>query len=230
MNKEQKHTTYKEVFFWGAETDEMGADLLEGKPLVAVNQWPTKTFPELQTELMPYYNAVCHVARQVMSAIAVSLNQPHDFFNTCYQKPLAQGQLVYYPPSTTSDEAEHRFGVEPHTDFGVLTLLLQDDSGGLQVKNLTGDWIEAPQIPGTLVCNIGDLLERWSNRRFKSTLHRVINRTENARYSIPIFFDPHTDTIIDPIDLGVAKQDSAFDPVKAAEHIAGRNRKSFKQY
>jgi len=143
---------------------------------------------------------------------------------------LARGQLVYYPPSTAGDEAEERFGVAPHTDFGVLTLLLQDNSGGLQVQNKSVDWIDAPPISGTLVCNIGDLLARWSNNRFTSTLHRVVNRTQGARYSIPVFFDPHTDTIIDPSDLGVATQESEYEPVTAGGHIASRNKKSFSQY
>ena len=220
----------KEVFFWGAETHADDPDILAGKPLVAVNKWPTDTFPRLQTELTPYYAALCQVAHRVMAAIAVSLDQKPDFFAACYQKPLARGQLVYYPPSTAADEAEHRFGVAPHTDFGVLTLLLQDNSGGLQVQAKSGDWIEAPPIPGTLVCNIGDLLARWSNNRFASTLHRVINRTANARYSIPVFFDPHTDTVVDPVDLGVSADNSKYKPVTAGQHIAGRNKASFSQY
>lgn len=220
----------KEVFFWGAETDKNDPDILAKKPLVAVNQWPSDTFPRLQKELLPYYDAVCDVARHVMAAIAVSLDQNADFFEACYQKPLARGQLVYYPSSTETDEAEQRFGVAPHTDFGVLTLLLQDSSGGLQVRSKSGEWIEAPSIAGTLVCNIGDLLARWSNDRFASTLHRVINRTANARYSIPVFFDPHTDTVVDPADLGVSKQDCAYEPVIAGQHISVRNKKSFSQY
>jgi len=220
----------KEVFFWGTELVADDPDILANKPLVALNQWPTESFPRLQNELLPYYNAVCTVAHIVMQAIAVSLNQPVDFFRECYKKPLARGQLVYYPPSTAGDEAEERFGVAPHTDFGVLTLLLQDNSGGLQVLSKSKKWIEAPPIEGTLVCNIGDLLARWSNNRFTSTLHRVINRSEKARYSIPVFFDPHTDTIIDPIDLGVSKEHSKFSPVTAGQHIASRNKASFSQY
>lgn len=220
----------KEVFFWGTETDANDPDVRAQKPLVAVNQWPSQRFPRLQDELVPYYDAVCQVARRVMAAIAVSLDQPEDFFEACYEKPLARGQLVYYPPSTQKDEAEQRFGVAPHTDFGVLTLLLQDTSGGLQVQSTSGDWIEAPPIPGTLVCNIGDLLARWSNNRFASTLHRVINRTPHARYSIPVFFDPHTDTVIDPVDLGIAAKESLYAPVTAGAHISGRNKKSFSQY
>lgn len=220
----------KEVFFWGTETADDDPDVRAGKPLVAVNQWPSEAFPRLEADLRPYYDALCAVARHVMAAIAVSLDQAPGFFDRCYEKPLARGQLVYYPPSTAADEAEERFGVAPHTDFGVLTLLLQDNSGGLQVQGKSGDWIEAPPIPGTLVCNIGDLLARWSNDRFASTLHRVVNRTSHARFSIPVFFDPHTDTIVDPVDLGVAQADSRYEPVTAGQHISGRNKSSFAQY
>jgi len=218
----------KEVFFWGAETALDDPDM--GKPLVAVNRWPNGGFPRLQTEITPYYEAVCQVGRTLMSALALSLGQPEDFFKAAYAKPLARGQLVYYPPSSEADEAEERFGVAPHTDFGVLTLLLQDQSGGLQVRAKSGDWVEAPPIEGTIVCNIGDLLARWSNDRFASTLHRVINRTKNARYSIPVFFDPASDTVVDPRDLGVAADACKYDPVKAGNHIASRNSKSFAQF
>lgn len=220
----------KEVFFWGAETAADDEDVLAAKPLVAVNQWPDQAYPRLRQDLTPYYNEVCNVARQVMSALACSLDRPADFFAKAYEKPLARGQLVYYPPSTAADEAEERFGVAAHTDFGVLTFLLQDFNGGLQVKLKSGEWIEAPPIAGTLVCNIGDLLARWSNDRFASTLHRVINRSGRARYSIPVFFDPHTDTVVDPRDLGVAEADCLYPPVTAGAHIAGRNKKSFAQF
>lgn len=220
----------KEVFFWGAETAADDPDVLAGKPLVAVNQWPDAAYPRLRADLTPYYNAVCTVARQVMAALACSLDLPADFFAQAYAKPLARGQMVYYPPSTPADEAQQRYGVAAHTDFGVLTFLLQDANGGLQVRLKSGDWVEAPPLPGTLVCNIGDLLARWSNDRFASTLHRVINRSGRARYSIPVFFDPHTDTVVDPRDLGVCDADARYPPVKAGAHIAGRNKKSFAQF
>ena len=113
----------KEVFFWGAQTAADDADMLAGKPLCAVNQWP-KDFPRLNADLVPYYDAVCQVARRVMAAVAVSLDQPANFFDEAYAKPLARGQMVYYPASTARDEKEARFGVAPHTDFGVLTVLI----------------------------------------------------------------------------------------------------------
>lgn len=220
----------KEVFFWGTDLASDDPDILANKPLMSTNQWPTASFPRLQEELLPYYDALCDVAKTLMSIVAVSLDQSKTFFDACYQKPLARGQLVFYPPSTEIDEAQERYGVAPHTDFGVLTLLLQDNSGGLQVLSKSKEWIEAPPIEGTLVCNIGDLLARWSNNRFTSTVHRVVNRTSSARYSIPVFFDPHTDTVIDPVDLGVQKEHSKFEPITAGKHIVNQNKKSFSQY
>jgi isopenicillin N synthase-like dioxygenase len=173
---------------------------------------------------------VCKIGNALLGALAHSLGQSEDFFKGKYQKPLARAQMVFYPASSEKDESEQRFGVAAHTDFGVLTLLLQDENGGLQVRHKSGDWIEAPPIPNTIVCNIGDLLQRWSNDRFVSTLHRVINRSGNKRYSIPVFYDPDTDAIVDPRDLGVSEADAKYPPVKAGEHIAGRNRKNFSQY
>lgn len=141
MSKLQGAQTHdlKEVFFWGTEIEPDHPDLIAQKPLIAENQWPNDAFPRLEQELKPYYNALCEVARKVLSAIAVSLDQDAGFFASRYQTPLARGQLVYYPQSSSEDEAEQRFGVAPHTDFGVLTFLLQDDNGGLQVKHKSSD-------------------------------------------------------------------------------------------
>ena len=205
----------KEVFFWGRETAADDPDVLAGLPLVAPNRWPSDVFPRLEADVRPYHDAVCRVARHVLSALAVGLGAPADFFASRYRKPLARGQLVHYPPSTAADEGERRFGVAPHTDFGALTLLSQDHRGGLQVRTRSGDWIEAPPVPDTLVCNIGDLLQRWSNDRLVSTPHRVINRSGEARHSIPVFFDPSSNARVDPRDLGVAAVDVRHEPVTA---------------
>ncbi len=221
----------KEVFFWGLELAPDHPDVLAGKPLMAVNKWPDAVFPELKRDLLPYYDAVCGVARHVLRAIAVGFGAPRNFFDKRYDTPLARGQLVYYPTSERTHEAEQRFGVAPHSDFGVLTFLLQDDSGGLQIRNRAGEWIAAPPVPDTLVCNIGDLLQRWTNDRFVSTEHRVINRSGRKRYSIPVFFDPGTDAVIDPRDLNLPTGEAPrHEPVRTGDHIAGRNRKAFAQY
>jgi len=218
----------KEIFFWGWEVDEDDPDMT--LPMVAQNLWPEQQAPWLQHELTPYYHAVCEVGGIVMSALALAFDLDEDFFTDAYEKPLARGQLVYYPPFTEKDDASERFSAAPHTDFGVLTLLLQDNNGGLQVRSADGNWIDAPPVEETLICNIGDLLQRWSNKRLTSTVHRVINRSGNERYSIPIFFDPHSATKIDPCDLGVSKEVSHYEPTTAGDYISEKNSKNFSQY
>jgi len=218
----------KEVFFWGWDVAVDDPDVLAGVPLVSPNQWPDDAAPFLRRDLLPYYQAVISLSRKVLAALACGLGKPRDFFEEAYSKPLGRGQLVYYPPMNPNDEQEQRFGAAAHTDFGVLTMLLQDMQGGLQVQNQSGDWIEAPPIENSFVCNIGDLLERWTNGKFVSTKHRVINRNKSARYSIPIFCDPTSQTIIDPSDFGSGEQQ--YEKITAGEHIARRNRSNFSQY
>ena len=218
----------KEVFFWGREIAANDPDI--GKPMVAPNRWPDARVPCLREGIEPYYRAVCAVGAMLMRAVAVSLGGAPDAFAPHYTRPLARGQAVHYPPARPEDADEERYGVAPHTDFGVLTLLLQDQSGGLQVRRRDGVWIEAPPIPGTLVCNIGDLLQRWSNDRFVSTVHRVINRTSGARHSIPVFYDPNTDAIIDPRAFLSPGEAPRHAPITPGEHITARNRQSFSQY
>ncbi|WP_321897040.1 isopenicillin N synthase family dioxygenase [Burkholderia cepacia] len=221
----------KEIFFWGPERWAARFDGLRGKdPLIAQNAWPDEDFPVLRRDLLPYYDAVQDVGRKLLSAIAVGLKQNADFFEGRYQSPLARGQLVYYPPSTEVDEREERFGSAPHTDFGVLTLLLQDHNGGLQVRNRQGEWVEATPVEGTLVCNIGDLLNRWSNEFLSSSPHRVMNRSGNERHSLVVFFDPDPDAIIDPADLGFPAGRDKYPPVFTSEYIHSKNRRNFAHY
>jgi len=220
----------KEVFFYGADVEANDPDLIAKVPLVAVNQWPDEAMAELRPAIEHYHRSLCEVGRRVLAAIAVGFGKPPHVLLQHYRKPLARGQLVYYPPSQADDELEQRFGVAPHTDFGVLTLLYQDDSGGLQVKTRADDWIEAPPIPGTIVCNTGDLLQRWTNNRFVSTVHRVINRSGKKRYSMPVFFDPTSQAIIDPIELGIEREQSLYEPISTGEHIQSRNHRNFTQY
>ncbi len=114
------------------------------------------------------------------------------FLETASQ-PLSRASLTWYPPQPPN-LGEDQFGVGPHTDFGVLTVLCQDAVGGLQVQDYNGDWVAAHPIPGTLVINVGDLLARWSNGRFRSTPHRVINASGRERLSLVLAFDPDFDT------------------------------------
>ncbi|MDB4079123.1 isopenicillin N synthase family oxygenase, partial [Amylibacter sp.] len=116
----------KEVFFWGWDVDADDQDVISGVPMVFPNQWPDNFAPFLRSDVLPYYNAVIDLSKSVLSALAYGLGKPKDFFELAYKKPLGRGQLVYYPPMKFNDLNEQRFGASPHTDFGVLTILLQD--------------------------------------------------------------------------------------------------------
>ena len=221
----------KEIFFTGPE---QWSDALIAKkaqiPLIADNLWPA-FYPALKDNVLPYYDAVCQLGHQVLKAIAVGMGEKSDFFAKRYTSPLGRGQLVYYPRSSSEDEAQERFGAAAHTDFGVITLLLQDNNGGLQVLNKQDEWVEAQPIDGTFVCNIGDLLHRWTNNHLSSNLHRVINRSGNERFSMPIFFDPDPDAIIDSRDFKkLANEEAKYPAVSVADYIDSKNRKAFAQY
>lgn len=216
----------KEIFFWGWESEQMDTSL----PLVAPNQWPDDEAAFLKAEIMAYYTAVLGLSKVVLAGLAAGLGKPADFFTPFYLNPLGRGQLVYYPPSTSADRAARRFGAAAHADFGVLTILFQDNLGGLQVRNRSGDWIEAPPVDNSFVCNIGDMLSYWTGGRLASTIHRVINRTDQARFSIPIFCDPSSDTVIDPGVFAESAKAECGPAVQAGQFIQSRNQRNFTHY
>lgn len=155
--------------------------------------------------------------------------RPGVFLRAC-DRPLGRGQLVYCPAVDDADIRARRFGAAAHTDFGVLTILQQDDLGGLQVLSRSGDWIEAMPVPGTFVCNIGDLLERWTNGRLVSARHRVLNRSGKSRFSIPVFCDPASDAAVDPRDFDPEADIDAVPPIAAGAYIMRKNRRNFSHY
>ena len=220
----------KEVFFWGREVAEDDPDVQSGQPLVHPNQWPDGAAPSLRAGILPYYQAVMALGAVILDCLARGLGVDPQIIHRAYEKPLGRGQLVYYPAIDSADIAAERFGAAPHTDFGVLTILQQDSVGGLQVLNRDGTWIEAMPIAGTFVCNIGDLLERWTNGRLASTRHRVLNRSGRSRFSIPIFCDPTSEAVIDPRDFDSRADIEAVPPVAAGTYIMGKNRRNFSHY
>lgn len=212
---------FKEFFSMGLELPEDDPCVLAGEALRGPNQWPA-FMPELRTALDDYYAAIAHAGADLLKAVAVGLGIEQEFFAPKYGKPLQRTQMVYYPPHPPMAETD-QFGVAPHTDYGCITLLYQDNSGGLQVRELgSNSWIDATPIEGSLVVNVGDLLARWSNDRFRSTLHRVINKSGHERYSIATFYDPTYSAMVDPCDLGIEASASLYPPVAAGDYILKR--------
>lgn len=217
------HPDQKESFIWGWDVGPDDPDIGNSNQILAPNRWP-EFLPELKPVLDDYIVRVNDIGIRLLRAFAAGLDLPHDHFVRHFDKPLTRAAIVYYPPQPVTAE-EDRFGVSPHTDYGCVTILHQDMNGGLQVKNRQGDWLAAPPIPGTFVVNVGDLLHRWSNDRFVSNPHRVINSSGRERLSIPVFVDPNWDTKVDPVP---APGDNArHAPVGCAEYIHGIYQKSF---
>ena len=220
----------KEVFFWGRDVHAEDEQVRAGLPLVHPNQWPDEAAPFLRAGILPYYKAVMALGLRILECLAIGLDADPSIFTRAYDRPLGRGQLVYYPAIGEADIRAERFGAAAHTDFGVLTILQQDNLGGLQVLKRSGDWIEAMPIEGTFVCNIGDLLERWTNGRLVSTRHRVLNRSGRSRYSIPIFCDPASDAVVDPRDFDDQADIETLPPIQAGAYIMGKNRRNFSHY
>ena len=122
-----------------------------------------------------------------------------------------------YPPRP-ADAPPGRYGSAPHTDFGCLTLLAQDDAGGLEVRATDGSWITAPPVESALLVNTGDIVPVWSGGRWRSTAHRVVNPPDRDRYSIAYFYDPCPDAVIAPLD-GAARIASGPAPFRFGDHV-----------
>ncbi|MGH3392171.1 MAG: isopenicillin N synthase family dioxygenase [Actinomadura sp.] len=139
-----------------------------------------------------------------LRGVALSLGLPAEYFAAGYTSdPTILFRVFHYPPSATAGD----WGVGEHTDYGLLTLLAQDDNGGLQVRTPHG-WIDAPPVPGTLVCNIGDMLDRLTGGWYRSTPHRVHNSSGRDRLSFPFFFDPGFTAEVPPLPRRAAVDDA----------------------
>ncbi|MEM7528409.1 MAG: 2-oxoglutarate and iron-dependent oxygenase domain-containing protein [Pseudomonadota bacterium] len=213
----------KESFIWGFQ-DDAGA-VPDDHPLRGPNQWPS-FMPEMEQSAMAYFRHAHGVAHHLMRGFAIGLDLEPEFFLKTASRPLSRASFVYYPPQDATLGAD-QFGVGPHTDFGVLTVLRQDEVGGLQVQDRSGDWIHAPPIDGTLVVNVADLLARWTNGAYKSTPHRVVNRSGRERLSLVLAFDPNPETRIDAHDVLGSDIDSAPEPITCGDYLIWRFGKAF---
>jgi isopenicillin N synthase-like dioxygenase len=166
-----------------------------GTPLHGANLFPAEP-AELGPAILAWIDAVVPIARAVLRGMAIGLGAgPTWFDDHLTADPTVLFRIFHYPPGDDSD-----WGVAEHTDYGLLTLLAQDDRGGLQVHGPRG-WIDVPPDPGVLVCNLGDMLDRLTEGRYRSTPHRVRNTSGCDRLSFPFFFDPSWDAEVTPLPL-----------------------------
>jgi isopenicillin N synthase-like dioxygenase len=159
------------------------------------SQWPDeKVLPGFAAFMKAHMKRRVALAQRLVRAFALSLELPEDHFDEMFRFPGGTMIFNYYPP--TGALAEDQWNFSPHTDYGAFTLLLQDALGGLQARNSAGEWIDVPPIEGTFVVNLGDMFQMWTNDRYVSTLHRVVNSSRKARISVPFFNYPQGRTVI----------------------------------
>jgi isopenicillin N synthase-like dioxygenase len=177
-----------------------------GVPLHGANLWPDSV-PELRPAVLGWLDALRPVADAVLRAIAVGLGLGEDWFERhVTADPTVLFRIFRYPPDQDGviDGGDDGWGVGEHTDYGLLTLLAQDGTPGLEIRTPDGAWIEAPADRELLIVNLGDMLEKATGGRYRSTPHRVRNRTGADRLSFPYFFDPSWDATVPvlPLDDG----------------------------
>jgi len=192
---------WKEGLYLGAELSDEHPRVRAGVPLHGRNLIPDdEVLPGFRATIFDYMAAVTALGHRVLEGIALSLDLPAGYFAQRYTAdPLILFRIFQYPSRDVPAGVDARHGVGEHTDYGLLTLLRQDDVGGLQVHTRDG-WIEAPPVPESFVCNIGDMLDRMTGGLYRSTPHRVaLNTSGRHRLSFPLFFDPDFDARIEPV-------------------------------
>lgn len=185
----------KEGLYFGSELPLSDPRVISGKPLHGPNLFPSQV-PQLRTAVLDYLDAATRASHALMRGLALGLGLDAGYFHAQYTSDPTILFRIFHYPGVAHENSE--WGVGEHTDYGLLTLLAQDDIGGLQVKTLAG-WIDAPPIPGSLICNIGDMLDRLTGGIYRSTPHRVRNTSGQSRISFPFFFDPNFDAEIVPL-------------------------------
>lgn len=185
------------------------------------------TFPAGQEQFWDtirlFYHACSEVANRVLRAIAIALNLPEEFMVNAHNHNDHELRFLHYPPASVAPQAGQLRAGE-HSDYGSITLVFQDEVGGLEVKTKWGEWISVPFVPDTIVVNIGNLMQRWTNDIFVSNDHRVANPTENnahlSRYSIVFFCHPNSDTEISCLETCQSPgKPHLYAPIKAGDYI-----------
>jgi len=173
------------------------AGLLAGLPLHGKIPWPS-AMPDLEPRMMAYYDKVDALGYELLKLFEQALGMSEGTLKQFFKKDMNSLRLLHYPPQAPDQDGEH-LGARAHTDTNAFTILVQDNNGGLEIKNLEGEWVGVPPIDGTFVVNVGEVLKVWTDGVLSSTLHRVINRSGRERYSIPFFMYPSYDALIQPL-------------------------------
>jgi isopenicillin N synthase-like dioxygenase len=191
-------SNYLEAYNLAREFDPDHPDVKALKPLHGPNQWPQpESLPGFRESVTAYYGLMEELSRRVLRVLAGALGIAPDDLLPKFDNQLAQLRLLHYPPQPP--EEGPALGVRPHHDTSFMTMLVQDDAGGLEVASRDGEWLVVPPRPDMYVVNVGSYLECLSSGVYTAAKHRVVNRSGRRRYSIPLFFSPQFDVTVEPL-------------------------------
>jgi len=188
----------KEGIYFGAELDDDHPLVKSGTPLHGPNLFPGDIL-QFRELVLSYMAAMTRLGHCLVAGISLSLGLGESYFADRYTRdPLILFRIFNYPAPSGGQFQ----GVGEHTDYGLLTILRQDMSGGLQIK-IESRWVDAQPIPNSFVCNVGDMLDRLTGGRYLSAPHRVRNPEGHNRLSFAFFFDPNFSAEVQPITMDV---------------------------
>ncbi|KAF0921971.1 hypothetical protein E2562_020657 [Oryza meyeriana var. granulata] len=227
---ESEHTKnvrdWKEVFDLVPHETPPPSAVADGE-LVFENKWPDD-LPAFREALEEYGEAVEDLAFKLLELIARSLGLKPDRLHGFFKAQTTFIRLNHYPPCPSPDLA---LGVGRHKDAGALTVLYQDDVGGLDVRRRSdGEWVRVRPVPDSFIVNVGDIIQVWSNDRYESAEHRVSVNVEKERFSIPFFFNPASYTMVEPLEELVSDESpSRYNPYSWADFFSTRKNSNFKK-
>jgi isopenicillin N synthase-like dioxygenase len=179
-----------EAFFVKRELPAGHPDLVSGRRYRGANRWPSD-LPGFRETIVDYCDTMERLVQKMVRLYARALDLPAEYFDTAFEDPQFSLRMTHYPHQ--DGPVEDEFGLAPHTDTSILTLLAPNEIPGLSIRTQSGKWIDAPAIDNAYVVNGGQMLQRWTNDAFLATPHRAINRSGGERYAIPFFCDSNID-------------------------------------
>ncbi|HEY3067499.1 MAG TPA: 2-oxoglutarate and iron-dependent oxygenase domain-containing protein [Methylomirabilota bacterium] len=193
---------YNESFFITHDRGADHPDVMAGKPLRGTNHWPDG-HARMRAAMVRYLETLTTVGDRMLPVLARALDMPADFFTPFFANEAhVTLRFLHYPSQEVDDDEQ--FGQGPHTDNSFITILAREDVPGLAVRLPSGEWLAPPVIPDTFLVNLGNMMKRWSNDRFHSTPHGVVNDSGKDRYSIAFFYSPNVDSVIECVPTCVS--------------------------
>jgi isopenicillin N synthase-like dioxygenase len=201
---------YNESFFISHDRGPEHPDVLACAPLRGRNQWP-EGHARMRAAMMTYFETLERVGERMLPVLARALGMPVDHFHPFFENEAHVNlRFLHYPPQESDDPEQ--FGQGPHTDNSFITILARMEVPGLAVRLPSGEWLAPPLIPGTFLVNLGNIMKRWSNDRFLSTPHGVLNDSGTDRYSIAFFYSPNVGSTIECLPSCTSAEDPPHYP------------------